>query len=150
MVQKLNACEKVYFNHVLEFSNNAFIIPLHFYFICIFYSLDADFFSIQSGVKPVIGQSQPEVRNVREEVVLARLRIGHTRITHSYLLKRAAKPCFLGAMHSLQSAIFYLNVMKQYFHVDTIEQLFNDVPVDNVFLFLKEINIFNKTDENKL
>ena len=98
----------------------------------------------------MIGQSQPEVRNVRQEVVLARLRIGHTRITHSYLLKQAAKPCFLGVMHSLQSAIFYLSVMKQYFHVDTIEQLFNDVPVDNVFLFLKEINLFNKTNENKL
>ena len=40
-------------------------------------------------IKPVIGQSQPVVRNVGlEEVVLARLRIGHTRITHSYLLKR--------------------------------------------------------------
>ena len=39
-------------------------------------------------IKPVIGQSQPVVRNVRqEEVVLARLPIGHTRITHSYLLK---------------------------------------------------------------
>ena len=38
-------------------------------------------------IKPVIGQSQPVVRNVRqEEVVLARLRIGNTRITHSYLL----------------------------------------------------------------
>ena len=39
-------------------------------------------------IKSVIGQSQPEVRNVRqEEVVLARLRIVHTRTTHSYLLK---------------------------------------------------------------
>ena len=37
-------------------------------------------------IKPVIGQSQPVIRNFRqEEVVLARLRIGHTRITHSYL-----------------------------------------------------------------
>ena len=37
-------------------------------------------------IKPVIGQSQPIVRNVRqEEVMLARYRIGHTRITHSYL-----------------------------------------------------------------
>ena len=47
-------------------------------------------------IKPVIGQSQPVVRNVRqEEVVLARLRIGHTRITHSYLLKREEPPyCF--------------------------------------------------------
>ena len=48
-------------------------------------------------IKPVIGQSQLVVRNVRqEEVVLARLRIGHTRITHSYLLKREEPPYCLG------------------------------------------------------
>ena len=47
-------------------------------------------------IKPVIGQSEPVVRNVRrEEVVLARLRIGHKWITHSYLLKREEPPyCF--------------------------------------------------------
>ena len=44
----------------------------------------------------MIGQSQPAVRNVRQdEVVFARLRIGHTMITHSYLLKREEQPyCF--------------------------------------------------------
>ena len=44
----------------------------------------------------MIGQSQPEVRNVRQaEVVLAPLRIGHTKITHLYLLKREEQPyCF--------------------------------------------------------
>ena len=31
-----------------------------------------------------------------------------------------------------------------YFNVDTIRQLFNDVPIDNIFLFLKEINLFIK------
>ena len=46
-------------------------------------------------IKPVIGQSQPVVRNVRQkEVVLACLHIGHTRITHSYLLKRGATVLF--------------------------------------------------------
>ena len=61
---------------------------------------------------PVIGQSQPVARNVRqEEVVLARLRIGHTRITHSYILKREEPSYCLDVKHSLQSAIFYLNVM---------------------------------------
>ena len=44
----------------------------------------------------MIGQSESVVRNVRQEVVvLARLRIGHTRITHSYILKREEQPyCF--------------------------------------------------------
>ena len=38
-------------------------------------------------IKPTIGEHQSVVRNIRkEEVVLARLRLGHTRITHLYLL----------------------------------------------------------------
>ena len=33
------------------------------------------------------------VRNIRkEEVILARLRIGHTRVTHSYLLQGEEQP----------------------------------------------------------
>ena len=36
-------------------------------------------------IKPTIGEHQSVVRNIRkEEVVLARLRLGHTRVTHSY------------------------------------------------------------------
>ena len=38
----------------------------------------------------------------------------------------------------------FSHIRNKYFHVDTIKQLFNDVPIDNVFLFLKEINLFNK------
>ena len=102
-------------------------------------------------IKTVIGQSQPVVRNVRqEEVVLARLRIGHTRITHSYLLKREEPPyCFgcdtlLTVRHFLLECGDFSHIRNKYFHVDTIKQLFNDVPIDNVFLFLKEINLFNK------
>ena len=60
----------------------------------------------------MIGQSQPVVRNVRQkEVVLARLRIGHTRIRHSYLLKQEEQPYCLGVINPLQSAIFYLNIV---------------------------------------
>ena len=102
-------------------------------------------------IKPVIGQSQPVVRNVRqEEVVLARLLIGHTRITHSYLLKREEPPYCFGCdtlftvRHFLLECGDFSHIRNKYFHVDTIKQLFNDVPIDNVFLFLKEINLFNK------
>ena len=99
----------------------------------------------------MIGQSQPVVRNVgQEEVVLARLRIGHTRITHSYLLKREEPPYCFGCdalftvHHFLPECGDFSHIRNKYFHVDTIKLLFNDVPIDNVFLFLKEINLSNK------
>ena len=38
-------------------------------------------------IKPTFGEHQSVLRNIRkEEVVFARLRLGYTRITHSYLL----------------------------------------------------------------
>ena len=102
-------------------------------------------------IKPVIWQSQPVVRNVRqEEVVLARLRIGHKRITHSYILKREEQPyCFerdapFTVRHILLECIDFSHIRNKYFHHDTIKQLFNDEPIDNIFFFLKEINLFNK------
>ena len=76
------------------------------------------------GIKPVIGQSQPVVRNVRqEEVVLAGLRIGHTRITHSYLLKREELPYCLGCdalftvRHFLLECGDFSHIRNKYFHV---------------------------------
>ena len=48
-------------------------------------------------IKPIIGEHQPVVRNIRkEEVVLARLRLGHTRVTHSYLLLGEEHPQCVG------------------------------------------------------
>ena len=87
---------------------------------------------------PVIGQSQPVVRNVRqEEVVPARLRIGHTRITHSYLLKREEPPYCFGCdtlftvRHFLLECGDFSHIRNKYFHVDTIKQLYNDVTIDS-------------------
>ena len=48
-------------------------------------------------IKPVIKESKSVISNIRrEEVVLTRLRIGHTRITHSWLLNRDEQPNFIG------------------------------------------------------
>ena len=45
-------------------------------------------------IKPTIGEYQSVVRNIRrEEVVLARLCLGHTRVTHSYLLQGETGQC---------------------------------------------------------
>ena len=48
-------------------------------------------------IKPTIGEHQSVVRNIRKEVVLARLRLGHTRVTHSYLLLGEEQPQCVGS-----------------------------------------------------
>ena len=48
-------------------------------------------------IKPTIGEHQSVVRNIgKEEVILARLCIGHTRVTHSYLLLGEEQPQCVG------------------------------------------------------
>ena len=47
-------------------------------------------------IKPTIGEYHSVVRNIRKEVDLARLRLGHTRVTHSYLLQREEQPQCVG------------------------------------------------------
>ena len=53
------------------------------------------------SIKPGLGEWLPGLRtNRREEIILARLCIGHSYITHSYLLKGEEGPqCNNPAMH---------------------------------------------------
>ena len=81
-------------------------------------------------IKPTIGEYQSVVRNIRkEEVVLARLRLGHTRVTHSYLLQGEEQPQCVGcdapftARHSLLECGDFAQVRNNWFHVDNMKQL---------------------------
>ena len=55
-------------------------------------SWDRATFNKLHEIKPVLGKNNIYRSLGREEVVLTRLRIGHTRLTHSYLLKREDQP----------------------------------------------------------
>ena len=47
-------------------------------------------------IKPTIGEYRSVVRNIRKEVVLARLCLGPTRVTHSNLLQGEDQPQYVG------------------------------------------------------
>ena len=86
----------------------------------------------------------------REEVVLTRLRIGHTRLTHSYLLKQEDQPfCFsrnepFTAKQFLIDCIEFSHMRRQFFQTNDLRYLFENVPNDNILMFLKHMNLFNK------
>ena len=46
--------------------------------------------------------------------------------------------------HILIDCIDFLQTRNKYYRANDLPQLFQDVPVDNILLFLKEINIFYK------
>ena len=102
-------------------------------------------------IKPVIKESISAISNIRrEEVVLILLRIGHTRITHSWLLNRDEQPNCTGCdvpftvEHFLLDCFDIKQARRSFFQVNNLHDLFKDVPVENIIEFLKENNLFNK------
>ena len=102
-------------------------------------------------IKPTIGEYQSVVRNIRrEEAVLARLRLGHTRVTHSYLLQGEEHPQCVGCdapftvRHFLLECGDFAQVRNNCFHVDNMKELFQDIQIDSIMTFLRQINLFNK------
>ena len=101
-------------------------------------------------IKPTIGEYQTVVRNIRREVVLARLRLGHTRDTHSYSLQGEEQPQCVGCYAPFTVRIFLLEcgdfaqVRNHCFHVDNMKELFQDIHIDSIMTFLRQINLFNK------
>ena len=86
----------------------------------------------------------------REEIVLARLLIGHTRLTHSFLLKREERPYCIGCdtpftvRHFLLDCADFDRERRFLFQVNNLKDLFKDVSVKSILSFLKNINLFNK------
>ena len=97
-----------------------------------------------------IGEYQSVVRNIRKEEVLARLRLGHTRVTHSYLLQGEEQPqCVVcdapfTVRHFLLECDDFAQVRNNCFHVDNMKELFQDIQIDSIMTFLRQINLFNK------
>ena len=87
---------------------------------------------------------------IREEIVLARLRIGHTRITHSHLLKREDEPKCIGCdtpftvKHFLLECTDFAAERISCFQANNLKELFKDVPVGKILSFLRQVNLFYK------
>ena len=62
-------------------------------------------------VKPVLSKNTI-YRSLRREVVLTRLRIGHTRLTHSYLLEREDQPFYIKVSKNFIGSMFWLQLIK--------------------------------------
>ena len=76
-----------------------------------------------------------------QEVVLARLRLGHTRVTHSYLLLGEEQPQCVGCDAPFTERHFLLEcgdleqLRNNCFHVDNMKQLFQEKQIDSIMTF---------------
>ena len=88
------------------------------------------------------------IRNEKAEVVLTRLRIGHTRITHSYLFNREGQPYCFGCntpftvKHILLDCADFAIERRSLFQRNNLKDLFGDVSAENILSFLKKVSLF--------
>ena len=102
-------------------------------------------------IKPILGEWRPAFRKSRrEQVAITRLRIGHSRLTHSFLLRQEQQrqcstcktPCII--KHILFECKVFNITRKRYFQIRNMKNLFENVPMDDVLSFLKETGLYQK------
>ena len=92
--------------------------------------------------------TQPLYR--KQETVMTRLRIGHTWITHSYLLKKEDQPfCHacdnpFTVKHILVECLHFTHIRNKYYTTTDVHTLFREVDSSKITEYLKEIKLFDK------
>ena len=112
---------------------------------------DTDDNNKMHSVKPTLGEWQPAYRPIRkEEVIIARCRIGHTRLTHSWLFGQDARldciPCNtpFTVQHFLVDCVDLQPVRSQFFNTTDIKSLFETIQVEKIISYIKEIGFYNR------
>ena len=95
------------------------------------------------------GCSANKLHSRRDAVILRRLRIGHTRITHKYLLSGDSQPlcdkcqCSLTVKHILLDCCSLQHVRENYFTCSSLKELFENVDATTIMDFIKEVNFYH-------
>ena len=85
--------------------------------------------------------------DLKDEVTLARFRIGHTFITHSFLLKGEDWPLCIpchepfSVKHFLLDCTDFNIIRSRFFRVNSLNELLDTVEPMKIFSFLKKIGI---------
>jgi hypothetical protein len=101
-------------------------------------------------IQPHLGVVTTRCLPRRDEILIHRLRLGHTYLTHSYLLKGKDPPecipchCRLTVEHLLIECVDYAVIRRKYYSVTTICDLFNVVNPRAIVDFIKEIGLYRK------
>ena len=101
-------------------------------------------------IKPTLGKPIENLSCRKDQVVITRCRIGHTRITHSHLLKRERRPICntcnrpLTVKHLLSECPLFETSRQNILSVPSFLEIFKSVSPAKIVSYLKEINMYNK------
>ena len=102
-------------------------------------------------IQPTLREWRPAFRKSRrEQVVISRLSVSHTRLTHSFILKQEQQPQCLTCQttctirHILVECRAFAVIRKRFFKVNSLIDLFENVKIDYVLSFLRETGLYQK------
>ena len=101
-------------------------------------------------IQSEVGKTPAYMSNRKHDSIIRRLRIGHTYITHGYLLRGELAPeCIpcnetLTVKHISLDCIDFANIRTNFFNVNNLKDLFEKVTSENIINYLKAINLVNK------
>ena len=90
--------------------------------------------------------------NRKDEVIINRLRIGHTRLTHSFRMENGPHPPLcdqcegdrqLTVKHILIECNFLKIIRQRHYDVTDLNQLFKTVSSKRILDFVKDIGLYN-------
>src|SRR5208282_5068486 len=102
------------------------------------------------AIVPKVGPMESYGLPRRDEIKIRRLRIGHTRLTHSYLMKGENPPqctccqTVLTIEHLLLHCNNYTSIRNKYYDTTTLSELFSKISPHKILEFLKECNLYHK------
>jgi len=103
------------------------------------------------AIRPAIGYyKQKTCLSRRDTVLLNRLRIGHTRLTHSFLLSGDDIPecgtcqCPLTVKHILVECFVFKDVRNKHFVASSIKDLFDAIEAHKIIDFIKETRFYKQ------
>jgi ribonuclease HI len=86
----------------------------------------------------------------RDGILIHRLRVGHTYLTHSHLLRRETPPecdfcqVLLTVEHLLSSCCKYNSIRRKFYNVNSLQTLFEGVQPHMIVTYVKEIGLYRK------
>ena len=103
------------------------------------------------AIRPTVGYyKQKTCLSRRDRVLQNRLRIGHTRLTHSFLLSGDDLPecgtcqCPLTAKHILVECVDLKDVRNKHFVASSIKDLFDTIEAHKIIDFIKETRFYKQ------
>jgi len=103
-------------------------------------------------IKPLLHDPRYSLKNRKDQIVFNRLRIGHSRLTHSFLMDRLPLPVcpfcfsgdFLSIRHVLLDCLSFRMVRRRHFVYLQYSDIFTKVSPSSIIDFVKQIGIYSK------